>query len=308
MKPETLGRNAASITQVAVMLTLVLAFIFISISIPITSAEITELNVEPEVVAPGEVITISGKAAPGEEVWLRSSFELPLPVAADGRYSREFKDIHFPKGEKKFSMRAENVKNIQMSLSLITATCDGETIKVGTKILGRTIPLIEKPLKITNDVVTLSFSFPMTVSGMEIDMDGKKDIKIDGDAAAGATSVSLNLATSIKVVADTNGDFSLDLNTEGVPEGTFLITGGKKDKTVYIGCAPTPISSPAQPPASESAPSIPPAPPSPMPTSTPSASPSHFPSTIKLLPFIAVVTVIIAAVLTVITVIYRGRK
>jgi len=74
------------------------------------------LNVNPEVVAQGEEVSISGKASPNEGVWLKSSFELSLPVSG-GEYSCDFSDIYFPKGEKEFSVTAENVKNIRASLS-----------------------------------------------------------------------------------------------------------------------------------------------------------------------------------------------
>ena len=36
---------------------------------------------------------------------------------------------------------------------------------------------------------------------------------------------------SIKVLADSNGDFRLDMNTEGVPFGEFLITTDGINKT-----------------------------------------------------------------------------
>ena len=36
---------------------------------------------------------------------------------------------------------------------------------------------------------------------------------------------------SIKVLADSNGDFRLDIDTDGVPEGEFLITADGINKT-----------------------------------------------------------------------------
>jgi len=57
--------------------------------------------------------------APGEEVWISSSFELSLPVS-DGKYSHEFNNIHFPAGEKTFSVTAENIKNMFSPLHNLT--------------------------------------------------------------------------------------------------------------------------------------------------------------------------------------------
>jgi hypothetical protein len=100
---------------------------------------------------------------------------------------------------------------------------------------------LEGPLNATNGVATLSVSFPAEIYGFEIDIHGKKDVKVYGDAADGATSVNLKTEVSIKVTADPNGDFALDINTEGVPLGEFLITAGGIEKTVeVVSTEPTP--------------------------------------------------------------------
>lgn len=53
---------------------------------------------------------------------------------------------------------------------------------------------------------------------------------------------------SIKVLADPNGDFKLDINTDGVPEGEFLITAGGIERTVQIVLTePTPSSTQRSP-------------------------------------------------------------
>ena len=237
-----------------IALLLLCAFIGIA-SVTTSGASVTGLNVNPQIVVQDETLSISGKASPNEEVWVGSSFEISLPIS-DGRYNEEFKGINFPEGEKKISVRAENIENVQMSISPFTATCDGETIKV-TLWPIIPIPLIKRPLKIINGVVTLSFSFPMTISGTKIDIPpGKRDIEISGDAADGATSVNLNVATSIKVTADSNGDFSLCIDTEGVPPGEFLIIAGEIERTVEVVSleptpTPTPTPSPSPTPSSD---------------------------------------------------------
>ena len=273
MKPETLGRDAILTTLAMVMLTLVLASI--STFIPITSAEVTELNVNPQVVNPCDVITISGKATmSGEEVWIGSSFELPLDVEA-GEYSRDFNGINFPKGEKTFSVTAENIKNISVSLSpvlwgqTVTITCSGQTMTVTAFGITKTEPL-EESIDETG-VAMFSILFPVTFGPVTFDISGKKNVKVEGGAAEGATSVNLKVTSSIKVTSDANGDFPkegpLELNTEGVPEGEFLISakgtdGEKKEETVYIGVTPTPTPTPSPSP-------------SPSPTPTPTSSSSN---------------------------------
>jgi hypothetical protein len=238
---------------------LIILTLFLLILAPFTStiarAEVTELKVTPQVIDPGDTVSITGKASPNEAVWLRSSFELPLTVS-EGEYSREFNNIHFPRGEKEFSVTAENVKNVRASLYPI--------------FWQRIEYPLEGPLNATNDIATLSVSFPATWHGITIDIYGEKQVKIYGDAAEGATSVNLNVIMSIKVSADSKGDFKLDLNTEGVPEGEFLISAGGEEETVYIGVTPPPTSTPTPSPSPS---------PIPSPTPTPTKSSNGIPET-----------------------------
>ncbi|MBE0516392.1 MAG: hypothetical protein IBX41_03220 [Methanophagales archaeon] len=217
MNSRIFTRNSSPL----IILSLVL---LIPVLITITSAEVTELNVTPEVVLPGETLLVSGKASPGEEVWLNSSFEIALPVS-EGAYRGEFNGIEIPAGEKKFSVTAERIKTIRLSIY---------------PIFWRTIEYpLEGPKNATNGTATISISFPATWGGITIDIYGKKTVGVYGDAADNAKSVNLTTDMSIKVTADSTGDFELPINTEGIPSGEFLITAGEKEKRVYI-VAPEP--------------------------------------------------------------------
>jgi hypothetical protein len=184
-------------------------------SVTIAGASVTELNVNPSVVVPGETLSISGKASPNEAVPLKSSFVISLPVSG-GKYSEEFKGIHFPAGEKGFSVRAENIKDIRVSLGPMLFM----TVKYP----------IGGPKKATNGIATISMSLP--VKGM--DVTGEKNVKVYGAALDDASSVILTTNMAIKVTADKTGDFKLDINTHGVPLGEFLIAAGGKGKKVQI--------------------------------------------------------------------------
>lgn len=230
-------------TRMNAMQTILTLFLLILAStITTTSADITELTVNPQIVVPCDLVLISGKASPNETVWLSSSFELSLPVSG-GKYSCDFTDIYFPKGEKKFSVTAENVKNIRASLSPVF----WQTIEY---------PLSGPENAKEEGIATLSISFPATMHGAKIDISGKKNVKVYGDAAEGATSVNLKSAMSIKVSANSTGYFELDINTGGAPKGEFLITAGGIEKAVKIVSAED----------------------MPLPTPTPSLSPSPIPS------------------------------
>ncbi len=229
-----------------------------------TSAEVTELN-GPSEILQGREASISGKASPNEAVWLSSSFEFSLPVSvSDGKYACEFAGVHFPAGEKRFSVTAENVKNIRVSLS---------------PVFWHTIEYpLSGPEDATEDgVATLSISFPARMHGTKIDISGRKNVKVYGDAAEGATAVVLKSEMSIKVTADSNGDFLLNLSTEGVPFGEFLISAGEVEKTVSVVSAESlPLPSPSPRLTPSPTPSPTPNPTLPL-TPTPAASPAPTP-------------------------------
>ncbi|MEA1998486.1 MAG: PGF-CTERM sorting domain-containing protein [Euryarchaeota archaeon] len=217
-------------------------------SVTIAGASVTELDVSPSVVLPGETLSISGKATPNEEVSLKSSFVISLPVS-EGKYSRAFNGIYFPAGEKTFSVRAENIKNIRVSLLGLIPF-----IPVKYPLGG--------PQKATDGIATISISLPF--SGM--DVTGEKDVNVYGAALEDASSVILTTDMAIKVTADKNGDFILDLDTEGVPFGEFLIAAGGKEKTVVqiVPTKPKPTPTPRQSHDRDKEPVI-----SPTPTMTP---------------------------------------
>jgi len=183
-----------------------LAFLIFPI---IGSATVTELNVTPDVVLQGEKVKVWGKASPNEDVWLGASFEISIPVS-EGRYCEEFKGIEIPPGKKTVSVTAENVKNIRISIYCLLMTIEYPS---------------EGPLNATNGTATISAPFP------DIPI---YNIKVYGDALEGADAVHLIVKTSIKVTADSEGRFELEVSTKGVPPGEFQINAGGKEKKVRI--------------------------------------------------------------------------
>jgi hypothetical protein len=214
MKKEAIGTKG-----IFVILVLAVTFTF-TLFIAIGSAEVTELKVSPEVVIPGENVSLSGRAVPNETVWIKSSFVISLPVS-DGKYSAEFEDILFPPGEKNFSVTAENVEDIRISLGPLFFFPDVE------------YPL-DGPLPATNGIATIAISVPVTIGSFTANIGGEKDVKVYGKAAEDAEFVNLSVDMSIKVIADSNGEFKLDVNTGGVPLGKFVITAGELEKTVKV--------------------------------------------------------------------------
>ncbi|MBA5942592.1 MAG: hypothetical protein H0M93_04645 [Methanophagales archaeon] len=198
-------------------------------SIPITgssSSNVTALEVNPEVVLPGGMLSISGKASANDEIWINSVFELSMLPTDDARYTREFTGIYFPAGGKRFSLTAENVENIRISLYPVF-------------VFWRTVEFpLDGPLNATDGIATISIAFPVTWRGMTIDISGEKNVNVFGDAVDNVTPVNLQVTMAVKVVADDSGNFSLEIDTGGVPEGEFLISAGELTRVVYIGTPP----------------------------------------------------------------------
>jgi len=70
--------------------------------------------------------------------------------------------------------------------------------------------------------LAFSFAFSITITG----------------AAVTELNVNLSVDMSVKVIADSNGDFELDVGTTGVPPGEFRITAGGIERSLVIVSAP----------------------------------------------------------------------
>ncbi|MGC9443885.1 MAG: hypothetical protein ACP5E9_02980 [Candidatus Methanospirareceae archaeon] len=214
--------------QVRAILLALVVVSSISIAVAVTTAGVTELTVSPEVVVQGEQLSISGIAAPDEEVWLHSSFELDIPVA-DGEYFREFSGIYFPPGNKSFSTTVRNIENIRLAFYIAFMDWWFD------------YP-IDGPLTATDGLATITISFPpgVTLDGLTIkNISGEQDVKVYGEAVDGATSVKLEFTMSIAVIADAEGQFALNLSTKGIPVGEYVISADGLQKTVQV-IAPLP--------------------------------------------------------------------
>ncbi|MFV9677179.1 MAG: hypothetical protein ACNYVW_05955, partial [Methanosarcinales archaeon] len=192
----------------------------------------------------------------GETVWIGSSFVISSSVC-DGKYSQKFEGIYFPPAgdnaiakAKQFSVTAENVKDIRVSIN------------------PSPVPFMNKyplsgPLAATNGIATLTITIPVELYGIKKDVSGEKNVEVYGKAAEDATSVNLQVKSEIQVTADSDGFFSFNINTGGLPKGEFNVTAGDKEKPVYLGTTPQ-ATSDGSSGASETTPT---------PTSTPTPTP-----------------------------------
>jgi hypothetical protein len=168
----------------------------------------TAFEVSPQYPNPGDGVTIRGTAAPGEEVRLRSSFEMNLPVV-NGKYEYVAKGVEIPQKPNRLLVVATNVNDL----------------KVGVK-MGIWVTM---PVSASGGVASVSKSDVPP---------GRYTLKMFGDALPGATTVSVRVDAETTVRADSGGEYQLVMDTSGVPEGEYKIRAAGGEKVVVIGRAP----------------------------------------------------------------------
>lgn len=180
---------------------LILALLMIS---PAT-ATVNSWEVSPENPTLGDTLRIKGSASPGEEIEVQVTFEKAVPVSG-GKYEYILEDVKIPEGfNNRFTVRATEAKNLNVRVKMliwITKSSDAS---------GNTA------------TVTQSSVPP-----------GTYQIKMDGDAAGGASTVNLKITAVQQIKADSSGDFSYSYNTKAVPPGDFKINVGGVTKQVTL--------------------------------------------------------------------------
>jgi hypothetical protein len=175
--------------------------------IPLASA----FEVSPANPSPGEDIVIDGTSAPNEEVRLRSSFQMDLPVA-EGKYEYET-SVLIPQKPNRFTVTARNVKDLNAGVKMVI--------------------WITKRFEASGGVATVS----------QADVPpGRYNLKMFGEALPGATAVPVKVEAETAVQANSEGSYSLTIDTSGIPAGDYHIEGDGDSKTVRIG-SPVPTAS-----------------------------------------------------------------
>ena len=171
-------------------------------------------EVSPANPGPGEEIVIEGTSAPNEEVRLLSSFQMDLPVSG-GKYEYETR-VLIPQKPNRFTVTARNVKDINVGVKMVI--------------------WITKRFEASGGVATVSQSDVPP---------GKYNLKMFGEASSGAEVVPVKVEAETAVKADSEGKYSLTIDTTGIPAGDYNIKGDGDTKTIRIGSpvsAPTAIS------------------------------------------------------------------
>ena len=180
---------------------LILALLMISPA----AASISDWEYSPGKPIIGDTLSIEGSASPEEELDVLVNFEKTVPVSGE-EFEYILEDVKIPDGfDNSFTVEATGAKNLNVRVQMVlwmtkSATASGNTATVSQS------------------------SVPP----------GTYIIKIDGDAAEGASTVDLKITAVQGIKANSGGDFSYSYGTKTVPAGDFEINVGGITKTVTL--------------------------------------------------------------------------
>ena len=177
-----------------------------------------EVEISPEKPVKGDVVKVLVKANPNEELTVSVSFEKVLPVS-EGRYEYRLSGVNIPSTPNSFTVRAVNVKNLYVSVKVLL------------------LFWVTKGVEAKNGVAAISQGNVPA---------GTYDVVIYGDAAEGASKVTIQITASTRGVTDKNGHYEYSYDTRSIPPGKFTVRVGGVTRTVTL--YETKPSQPTQPP------------------------------------------------------------
>ncbi len=187
----------------------VMKWIFILTMIFISAGFAFELS--PANPTPGQEVTLTGKAKPGEELSFQSSFTMNLPVTG-GEYAYET-TVQVPRKPNRFTVSASNVQDFNAGVKL------GIWITKSFQASGGTARISQADVP-----------------------PGRYTLKMFGKALPGSTVVSANVEAQTQVKADSTGKYELVIDTAGIPAGDYRIQGAGDSKTIRLGGGNAPAS------------------------------------------------------------------
>jgi hypothetical protein len=153
---------------------------------------------------PGQKIMISGTTKPGEALKFESSFRMNLPVRDNG-YEYET-TVQIPQKPNRLTVTARNVQDFNAGVKMIIWITKSFQVKDGTISLSQA------------DVPPGSYS-----------------LKMFGKAIPGSSEVPVDIKAQTQVNADSDGKYSLIIDTTGIPAGEYHIRGAGDTKTIRLG-------------------------------------------------------------------------
>ena len=171
-------------------------------------AEVTDVSMSPENPSPGDTVTVTGKASPGEVMSASVSFEETQDVS-DGSFSYSLSDVTIPEGSDSFGLRATGVDDLD--------------VEVKVPILGY--------VSIPGNLITINGNVASFGTGKI--KSGTYDIKLSG--SSGEDQVTLSFTAKASITADADGNFVYTYNTDNMPEGDYNINIGNVPLSLDLG-------------------------------------------------------------------------
>ncbi|MHC1756354.1 MAG: hypothetical protein AB9861_13150 [Methanosarcina sp.] len=190
--------HAFIITSLSV---LILALLTISPAV----AAVSSWSLSPEKPVLGDTLRIKGSASPEEEIEVQVTFEKEAPIS-DGEYEYILESVKIPEGFKnRFTVQATGARDLNVRVKMLI--------------------WVTKSSEASGDTATVTQSSVPP---------GTYQIKMDGDAGGGTSTVNLKITAVQQIKADSDGDFSYSYNTKAVPPGDFEISVGGVKKKVTL--------------------------------------------------------------------------
>lgn len=162
------------------------------------------IDASPQDVCLGEKITITGIASPEESVKLNTSFQLELPIE-HGHYYFLIEGVRTPPSPSTFTITAKNVRDLTIGT------------KIGIWLTRR--------LEATNGVASISQgNIPQ----------GSYSCMLSGLAEDSASSVPVQVMINTTTKADSEGKYTLLIDTAGVPPGDYRVEWANESASVKI--------------------------------------------------------------------------
>jgi len=182
----------------AFMITSFSVLILILLTISPAAAAVSSWELSPEKPVVGDTLRIKGSASPEEEIEVKVTFEKKVSVSG-GEYEYILEGVKIPEGfDNRFTVQATGARDLNVRVKILI------WITKSSEASGNTA------------TVTQSNVPP-----------GTYQIKMDGNAKSGTSTVNLKITAVQQIKADLDGDFSYSYNTKAVPAGDFeIIVGG----------------------------------------------------------------------------------
>jgi flagellar motility protein MotE (MotC chaperone) len=180
--------------------------LFLILTLPVgVYASVEYVKITPENPIQGDVVSITVKASPFEEVQVTVLFSKTLE-ASGGEYTWRLNGVRIPSTPNTFEVRAENVRNLHVAVKVLL-------------------------IWVTKSVDAKGGVASMSQSDVPV---GTYDVVIYGETLDKTSKVTITVTASAAITMNRNGLYTYSLDTSSIPVGTFTVRIGEVEKTITL--------------------------------------------------------------------------